>query len=63
MPLNEVDELLRRIKGLVRAREILQQGGASAHDLEEHSAEIGRLQWRLAEAVRREVAADGGRAA
>ena len=57
--MNEIDELLRRIRGLVHARELLRRRGASDHDLEEHSAEIGRLQWRLAERVRRSLSEDG----
>jgi hypothetical protein len=60
---NEIDELLRRIRGLVAAREVLRRRGISDHDLEEHSAEIGRLQWRLAQSVRRSVSGDDGRAA
>src|SRR3954452_14619345 len=52
---HETDELLLRIRGLVRVREILRDRGASDEELEAHSAEIGRLQWRLAEYVRRSV--------
>lgn len=48
----EIDELLLRIRGLVRVRELLLQRGATDDELEEHSAEIGRLQWRLAQRVR-----------
>jgi hypothetical protein len=59
----EIDELLLRIRGLVRVRELLRDRGASDEELEEHSAEIGRLHWRLAQLVRRAVADEGGRAA
>jgi hypothetical protein len=58
--MSEIDTLLLRIRGLVSVRE----RGASAEELEEHSAEIGRLQWRLAQLVRGEMARrDGDRAA
>jgi hypothetical protein len=49
---NEIDRLLLRIKGLVYVRELLLQRGASETELEEHSAEIGRLRWRLARLVK-----------
>jgi hypothetical protein len=49
---NERDELLLHIKGLVAVRELLEQRGASQAELEAHSAEIGRLRWRLARLVR-----------
>ncbi len=50
----QIDELLLRITGLVRARERLQQRDANEAELEEASAEIGKLQWRLARAVQAE---------
>jgi hypothetical protein len=50
--LPEVDDLVLRIRGLVRERERLRQRGVSDAVLEEHFAEIGRLQLRLAEQVR-----------
>jgi hypothetical protein len=62
--MSEIDTLLLRIRGLVSVRELLRERGASAEELEEHSAEIGRLQWRLAQLVRGEMARrDGDRAA
>jgi hypothetical protein len=61
--MTEIEELLRRIRGLVRVRELLRERGASEAELEEHSAEIGRLQWRLAQEVRRGAIVDGGQAA
>jgi hypothetical protein len=45
---NDVDELLLTIKGLIFARAILEQRGASEVELEEHQREIERLRWRLA---------------
>jgi hypothetical protein len=48
----EVDHLIRRIKGLVRVRELLRNAGASHEELERQSADIARLQARLAERVR-----------
>ncbi len=49
---DEIDRLLLRIKGLVYVRELLRQRGASETELEEHSAELGRLRWRLARLVK-----------
>jgi hypothetical protein len=49
---NDVDELLLRIKGLIFARAILEQRGASEVELEEHQREIERLRWRLASLIR-----------
>ena len=48
----EIDRLLLQIKGLVYVRELLRQRGASETKLEEHSAELGRLRWRLARLVK-----------
>jgi hypothetical protein len=50
--MTEVDHLIRRIKGLVRVRELLRNAGASQEQLERQSADIRRLQDRLAERVR-----------
>jgi hypothetical protein len=44
----EIDDLLLHIRGLVLVREILEQRGASAAELEEHTAELERLKDRLA---------------
>ncbi len=49
---DEIDRLLLRIKGLVYVRELLRERGASETELEEHSAELGRLRWRLARLVK-----------
>lgn len=49
---DEIDNLLLHIKGLVLVRNLLLRRGASEAELEEHSAEIGRLQWRLARHVK-----------
>lgn len=53
----EIDHVLLRIQGLVRVRELLAQRGASKAELEEHSAEIDRLHWRLARLVRERLTA------
>jgi hypothetical protein len=49
---DEIDRLLLRIKGLVYVRELLRERGATETELEEHSAELGRLRWRLARLVK-----------
>jgi hypothetical protein len=49
---SDVEELVLRIRGLVFARTILEQRGASELDLEEHRLEIERLRWRLASLIR-----------
>jgi hypothetical protein len=49
---SEIDELVLHLIGLVRVRELLKHRGASEAELEAHSAEIGRLRWRLARLVR-----------
>ena len=43
----EIDDLLLHIRGLVIVREILRQRGASAAELEAHTAELERLKDRL----------------
>jgi hypothetical protein len=48
---NDVDELLLRIKGLIFARAILEQRGASEVELEEYQGELERLRWRLASLI------------
>jgi hypothetical protein len=49
MSAREVDDLLLHIRGLVLVREILRQRGASAEELQAHTAELERLKGRLAE--------------
>jgi hypothetical protein len=49
----EIDELLLHLSGLVRVRSLLARRHASEAELEAHSAEIGRLRWRLAQAMKR----------
>lgn len=49
---NDVEELLLRIRGLIFARAILDQRGATQVELEEHQLEIERLRWRLASLMR-----------
>jgi hypothetical protein len=48
----EIDDLLLRLAGLVRVRTLLDRRGASEAELAAHSAEIGRLHWRLARTVK-----------
>ena len=49
--MTEVEELLMRIRGLVFAQAILEEGGATAPELHEHRLEIERLRRRLARVV------------
>ena len=49
MSAREIDDLLLHIRGLVLVREILRQRGASAAELDAHTAELERLKGRLAE--------------
>jgi hypothetical protein len=53
--MNELDHLIRRIKGLVDVRERLRRAGASEQELARQTADIHRLQERLAERVRRSL--------
>ena len=48
----EVNDLLLSLKGLVLVRALLEDRGASAAEIREHSDEIERLRARLAELVR-----------
>ena len=52
----EIDQVILRIQGLVEVRDLLAARGASEAELEEHSAELGRMQWRLARLVRERTA-------
>jgi hypothetical protein len=45
----EVDGLLLHLKGLVLVRALLEDRGVSAVEIDQHTAEIERLQARLAE--------------
>src|SRR5438445_10160680 len=47
-----IDDLVLRLKGLVRVRALLEDRGASVVEIAEHTAEIERLRAQLAEAVR-----------
>jgi hypothetical protein len=49
MSAREIDDLLLHIRGLVLVREILRRRGASAAELDAHTAELERLKDRLAE--------------
>ena len=49
----EVDGLLLHLKGLVHVRALLEDRGVSRAEIDQHTAEIERLQARLAELVRR----------
>jgi hypothetical protein len=48
----EVSDLLLSLKGLVLVRALLEDRGASAAEIRQHSDEIERLRARLAELVR-----------
>jgi triphosphoribosyl-dephospho-CoA synthetase len=49
---HEIEGVLLHIKGLIFARALLEQRGASESELAEHAAEIQRERRRLAELVR-----------
>jgi hypothetical protein len=59
-PLPKIDELVLRIRGLVRVHEHLRQRGMTSEVLARHAAEIDRLQTRLAEQVRLSVTEPSG---
>lgn len=61
--MNEIETTLLRIRDLVRVRELLRESGASDAEIEQRSAEIKRLQWQLAEMVRRSVTVHDDQAA
>jgi hypothetical protein len=48
---NEIDRLLLHIKGLVYARALLEENGASQVEIAEHTAELERQREQLAELV------------
>lgn len=48
---HEIDGVLLHIKGLIFARALLEQRGASEPELAEHAAELQRERRRLAELV------------
>jgi len=48
----EVSDLLLSLKGLVLVRALLEDRGASAAEIRQHTDEIERLRARLAELVR-----------
>jgi len=49
---DEIDGVLLHIKGLIFARALLEQRGASESELAEHAAELQRERRHLAELVR-----------
>ena len=51
--IERVEELVLQLKGLVLVRDLLRQRGASRQELDEHTAEIGRVRSRLAGLVQR----------
>ena len=54
MPIDQTDfdRLFVRLRGLVLVRELLERRGASLPEIDAHSAEIERVKWSLANAVR-----------
>jgi hypothetical protein len=52
---SEIDRLLLHIKGLVFVRALLEEQGASAVEIAEHTAELERERERLARLVRAEA--------
>lgn len=56
----DTDELIVRIKALVRLRNDLRRNGGSTREIQERSVEIGILQTLLAREVRRQVADEPG---
>jgi hypothetical protein len=55
-PKRIVDELVFRLRGRVHVRALLEDRGASARELAEHTAEIERLRAQLADAVKASAA-------
>jgi hypothetical protein len=55
---DEVTRHVLQLKDLVAFREILEARGATDTELDEHQRAIDRAHWRLAEAVKRRLAAD-----
>jgi hypothetical protein len=51
-----VDHLVARIKRLVKARTLLQEGGGSVVEIDAHTAEIERLRAELADVVKESAA-------
>jgi hypothetical protein len=56
---SEIDRLLLHIKGLVFVRALLEEQGASAVEIAEHSAELEREREQLARLVRAEAQSQG----
>ena len=48
---HEIDDLVLHLKGLVLVRELLEERGAGADEIDAHSAEIERVRDLLADAV------------
>jgi hypothetical protein len=57
--MSELGDLVLHLRGLVLVRAILEQRGATAAELEQHSAEIERVRQELA----RRAVAEAGQAA
>jgi hypothetical protein len=62
-PLSELDELVLRIRTLVRATKLLREGGASAATLRAQDREIECLKSRLADMVKKDPTVTGPRRA
>jgi hypothetical protein len=59
IPQRDLDDLVLELKGLVHVRALLEARGASAPELEEHTAAIARVRGRLAELVKESPAPYG----
>jgi hypothetical protein len=58
----DVDDLVLQLKGLVHVRALLEDHGASAAEIDAHSAEIDRVRERLARLVRASLAPESAAA-
>jgi hypothetical protein len=54
----EIDDLLLRLRGLVLVRDLLEQRGATAAEVDEHAREADRVRARLAALIGGDRAAE-----
>ena len=59
----EIHDLLWQLNALVRRRDVLRRLGITESELDELRAEIGDLNWRIAQRVREKAARDDATAA